>query len=98
MYSTEISGLKKCGSFFRARCSIKNGFRHQVRCHLAWCGFPVIYDALYNSAFRSSPDSYQKEHAGISGMQFFADGLEFPDLYSLKTYRFYAEAFSGELS
>lgn len=32
----------------RAVCSISAGFRHQVRCHLAWSGHPVKGDQLYN--------------------------------------------------
>ncbi|MDR0411345.1 MAG: RNA pseudouridine synthase [Treponema sp.] len=26
---------------------IKRGFRHQIRCHLAWIGFPIVNDSLY---------------------------------------------------
>jgi 23S rRNA pseudouridine1911/1915/1917 synthase len=26
---------------------IRRGFRHQIRCHLAWIGAPILYDALY---------------------------------------------------
>jgi 23S rRNA pseudouridine1911/1915/1917 synthase len=26
---------------------ICRGFRHQIRCHLAWAGFPIVGDALY---------------------------------------------------
>ena len=26
---------------------IKRGFRHQIRCHLAWIGFPIVNDHLY---------------------------------------------------
>lgn len=29
-------------------CTITAGYRHQVRCHLAWIGFPVQNDPLYN--------------------------------------------------
>ena len=29
-------------------CEITNGYRHQVRCHLSWCGLPVQNDSLYN--------------------------------------------------
>ncbi len=62
---------------------IATGFRHQVRCHLSWLGLPVEGDALYNYDFRSS---------GLQGkMFFFADGLEFPDLYSDKIFRFNLE-------
>jgi len=30
-------------------CKIKKGFKHQVRCHLAWIGVPVKGDKVYNS-------------------------------------------------
>ncbi len=28
-------------------CTITNGFRHQIRCHMAWAGYPLIGDTLY---------------------------------------------------
>lgn len=31
-------------------CTITAGYRHQVRCHLAWIGLPVQNDPLYNPA------------------------------------------------
>ena len=34
--------------FFGVR--ITSGFRHQIRCHFAWMGFPVINDKLYGGA------------------------------------------------
>ena len=42
-YRTEITGIN--GNVFTAR--IKRGFRHQIRCHLAWAGFPILNDELY---------------------------------------------------
>ncbi|WP_296323130.1 pseudouridine synthase [Treponema sp. UBA3813] len=36
-----------------ALCHITAGFRHQVRCHLAWCGFPVHGDKIYNPKARN---------------------------------------------
>lgn len=51
--------------FYRARCSITAGFRHQVRSHLAAAGYPVIGDALYG-------DGAEKAER----MLFFATGLE----------------------
>ena len=50
LYSTSI----KLVSMSEAVCSITSGYRHQVRCHLAWCGIPVRNDPLYNPAFRDS--------------------------------------------
>ena len=34
-----------------AECVITAGYRHQVRCHLAWCGFPVRGDGLYHPRY-----------------------------------------------
>lgn len=59
---TDSSGkaaLKKCGTKIyttqiefidseTALCRITNGYRHQVRCHLAWSGNPVKGDKIYN--------------------------------------------------
>ena len=43
-YRTEITCIK--GNNFTAR--IKRGFRHQIRCHLCWIGFPILNDPLYS--------------------------------------------------
>jgi 23S rRNA pseudouridine1911/1915/1917 synthase len=32
------------------RLEISRGFRHQIRCHLAWLGFPILNDSLYGGA------------------------------------------------
>jgi len=45
-YRTEI--IEKNDNVFTVR--IKRGFRHQIRCHLCWTGFPILNDPLYNSA------------------------------------------------
>jgi 23S rRNA pseudouridine1911/1915/1917 synthase len=43
-YKTEITSIN--GNIFNAR--IKRGFRHQIRCHLCWSGFPILNDPLYS--------------------------------------------------
>jgi len=43
-YKTEITSIN--GNIFTAR--IKRGFRHQIRCHLCWIGFPIQNDPLYS--------------------------------------------------
>lgn len=47
VYLTKVE-VTKNGDDYSVICKITNGFRHQVRCHLAWCKIPVIGDALYN--------------------------------------------------
>jgi 23S rRNA pseudouridine1911/1915/1917 synthase len=42
--SSGAEGLALC------RAGILRGFRHQIRCHLAWLGFPVLNDSLYGGA------------------------------------------------
>lgn len=50
-----------------ARCYINRGFRHQVRCHLSWLGYPALGDPLYNPLYRAGDT-----------LRFFADYLRFP--------------------
>lgn len=45
LYTTNIFVSKSKGVAF---CEIREGFKHQARCHLAWLGFPVKGDKLYN--------------------------------------------------
>lgn len=73
VYQTEIS----FESENVAICHIKSGFRHQVRCHLAWCGFPVKGDKIYNPTFREK--LFISEHAPESHeMKFTAFKISFP--------------------
>jgi len=43
-YRTEIININK--NIITAR--INRGFRHQIRCHLCWIGFPIKNDSLYS--------------------------------------------------
>jgi len=45
-YKTEITCID--GNVFTVR--IRRGFRHQIRCHLCWIGFPILNDPLYSQA------------------------------------------------
>lgn len=47
LYQTEIV-LKRENNSIKAFCCLSNGFKHQVRCHLAWIGFPIKNDPVYN--------------------------------------------------
>lgn len=44
-YRTEIRAFDAAA--LTIRCALTRGFRHQIRCHLAWLGYPVAGDALY---------------------------------------------------
>ena len=70
LYETEISLAEENV----ALCRIKSGFRHQVRCHLSWCGFPVNGDKIYNPASRDSKND--------SEMKFTAFKIRFPHPFS----------------
>lgn len=50
-YSTDIRIIEKTGESVKVECEITNGYRHQVRCHLAWAGLPIIGDTLYNKKY-----------------------------------------------
>lgn len=72
LYRTEIMVEPDGGGAGRARasCRITRGYRHQVRCHLAWLGFPVRGDSLYN------PSSGRTGGEG-DALCFRATGLDF---------------------
>jgi 23S rRNA pseudouridine1911/1915/1917 synthase len=75
-YRTELCGVEKRedGSV-RFTLRIRRGFRHQIRCHLAWTGWPVLNDPRYGET--------SEEDAGDGGMKnplaLIAAGLFFPD-------------------
>ena len=54
LYTTEITIEKNDEHTVLAECRITEGYRHQVRCHLAWAGCPVKGDTLYNSNFKEN--------------------------------------------
>ena len=68
IYSTDIKIKKNI-----AVCRITEGYRHQVRAHLAYSGYPICGDKLYNP--NAKPDEK---------MQFEAFRFEFTDPKSLK--------------
>lgn len=79
IYSTKIVAADFLGEgAAKLECKIAQGYRHQVRCHLAWLGLPVRGDALYNAAGGQ----------GGEPMRFEAVSLEFPDLFLEKIFRF----------
>lgn len=75
IYKTEIKILSKNENTACVLCSITQGFKHQVRAHLAWCGLPIKGDKTYNP--KSDDDKFD----------FNAFGFEF----YYKNERFYFE-------
>lgn len=72
LYQTEVKllGTERQATF---ECSIKKGFRHQVRSHLSWLNYPVIGDELYNAE-----DKKLYEETGVlKPLNFFAVKIEF---------------------
>lgn len=59
LYQTQIKFLDKT----HAEAKITQGFRHQVRCHLAWLGFPVHGDEIYNPECREARNHKMKFEA-----------------------------------
>ena len=62
-YTTKIEITKLSDTKARAICEITEGYRHQVRCHLAWTGYPVAGDLLYNASCKFSENSLDKKNA-----------------------------------
>ena len=60
LYTTNIQINKISETKALATCKITNGYRHQVRCHLAWAGFPVSSDQLYNSKDKKKAENLLK--------------------------------------
>ena len=64
-YRTEIIDIND--NIFTMR--IKRGFRHQIRCHLRWIGYPILNDPLYSNGVRdctvSSGVNKINHHGGL---------------------------------
>lgn len=46
-YVTELIERGPSGAYYSFRLRTGRGFRHQIRCHLAWIGCPILNDGLY---------------------------------------------------
>jgi 23S rRNA pseudouridine1911/1915/1917 synthase len=50
LYRTEIAAFSQpTPDYYAFTVRLLRGFRHQVRCHLAWIGCPVLNDPLYGT-------------------------------------------------
>jgi 23S rRNA pseudouridine1911/1915/1917 synthase len=48
VYETRILGSTELKGTFSFELELSRGFRHQLRAHLAWLGFPILGDAFYS--------------------------------------------------
>jgi len=63
-YRTEI--INRDGNVFTVR--IKRGFRHQIRAHLCWIGYPILNDPLYREqGIEKKEERKEKKEQGIEG-------------------------------
>jgi len=77
LYRTEILSSAEDGArhFFRLR--IRRGFRHQIRCHLAWANLPLLNDTLYGG----------NSDGGFLALRASALAFSEPDSGEMRTYR-----------
>ncbi|MCR5698787.1 MAG: hypothetical protein K6G52_03985 [Treponemataceae bacterium] len=69
LYTTKILSVTDVNELKKIKCEITAGFRHQVRCHLAWLNHPVVNDSIYNFSNLNTNEP----------MMFYATGFSFPD-------------------
>ena len=77
IYETYVSGkFNEEHSLCDVTCTISKGYRHQVRCHLAWIGLPIKGDPLYSNVSAKS-EYNEKFFFTASGFKFpYIDGTE----------------------
>lgn len=54
-YATRVLALEAGAGRAVVRAELARGFRHQVRCHLAWLGLPIVGDCLYGPPDAEGP-------------------------------------------
>ena len=78
IYTTNIIDINDADdSAPRVTCTLTQGFRHQVRAHLASIGLPIYGDPLYNGKFKDFPQEKIEDHS--YPLQLYAIGLSFPE-------------------
>jgi 23S rRNA pseudouridine1911/1915/1917 synthase len=89
-YKTEITGID--GNVFTMR--IRRGFRHQIRCHLCWIGFPILNDPLYNQMYNQVSVNNQSPTKLDQNLVLRAHALFFTDPSSGKQQEYRIEPLS----
>ena len=71
LYTTEvlIKEINHERNTALVECTITKGYRHQIRCHLAWYGLPIINDLVYNPLAKNKK-STEEMHFCATKIQF----------------------------
>lgn len=66
IYTTNVKIIREQNKTIKVECNITKGFKHQVRCHLAWANLPIKNDPVYNQ----NPEKSEQ-------IEFYASKLQF---------------------
>ena len=66
IYTTNVKIISQQNDTVKVECNITKGFKHQVRCHLAWANLPIKNDPIYNKNTKTSEQ-----------IEFYASKLQF---------------------
>ena len=66
IYTTNVKIISQQNDTVKVECNITKGFKHQVRCHLAWANLPIKNDPVYNQNAEKSEQ-----------IKFYASKLQF---------------------
>ncbi|MDR3343354.1 MAG: RNA pseudouridine synthase [Treponema sp.] len=79
-YQTEITAMTPQGAFTRFSLRITRGFRHQIRCHLAWIGHPILNDTRYGGTVSGVPPPAASPDNPVPGfLALIAQSISFDD-------------------
>ena len=79
IYQTEILLYREINDTCYFRLRIKKGFRHQIRCHLAWIGRPLLNDSLYGSSEINKLDHHFTQSKPVTFLALRAASIFFRD-------------------
>lgn len=87
IYQTSIDALSHLGFARKIGVSLSLAYRHQVRSHLHWLGYPIIADMRYGRESDSDRigETHKNPKKSQKPMLFFASGLSFIDPKTGKT-------------
>ena len=79
IYQTEILLCQEIKNTYYFRLRIKKGFRHQIRCHLAWIGRSLLNDFLYGNCDSTISDKNAAQSKALAFLALRASSIAFSD-------------------